>query len=578
MNKGHFLVCLGIGLSLITGCKENIDLGKVDTRAEVDLGLVLPIGSAHATFADLLSTKTLGENFVLDENGVLTYKTTADYKMDFHSLDLAGFTATGSTELPVPGVLSGQMELDNIPITFSLNINKDLSNERIDSIIISGAVLTSSLSKQAGLGELDWNWIEQITLHLGEQMYSPKGKDITIYAKGSTGDFGHTFTTMLEDVSLSLMKDKTLNPNKDNWDTYNANALSTWDIKASIKLSIPDGQTVTPGSLAYNYSFAIVDYKAVWGYFKPGKDLVVKDTIILAEEWDLWKNFRSVHFPFSRPSFLVDVNTSVSATVAMNIDEIFTESLTTKEKRYATFNSEHQGEYTFEDQIGLDPTSLGQRATYLVKMDNTEENGRFDKCFEISPDLISFSFNVAPYDVQNHPQMRLINDTVPMRINLTAMFPFAFNPGVYVSYVDTIREVNFTQVALDSLLKNVEQVEEVKKADLNLYIHATNDIPLDVTGKFVFQDEQGQDLHILDSTLVFKANDTTTYVVTVHETDFDRIASTKKIAMDIEGSDESIRDKAELYPIEVKGESGLKLFIGFAGNVDAILNFNNKKQ
>lgn len=577
MNKGHFLVCVGISLSLITGCKENIDLGNIDTRAEVDLGLVLPIGSAHATFADLLSTKTLGEGFVLDENGVLAYKTTADYKMDFHAIDLAGFTATGSTELPVPGVIPGSFELD-IPITFSLDINKNLSNERIDSIIISGAVLTSSLSKQAGLGELDWEWIEQITLHLGEQMCSPKGKDIAIYTKGDAGDFGYTFTTILEDVSLSLMKDKTLNPNKDDWDTYNTNALSTWDIRASIKLSIPDGQTVTPGSLAYHYSFAIVDYKAIWGYFKPGKDLVVKDTIVLAKEWDLWKKFRNICFPFSRPSFLVDVNTSVSATVAMNIDEIFTESLTTKEKRYAMFNGEHQGEYTFDNQIGLDPATIGQRATYFVKMDNTEENGRFDKCFEISPDLISFSFNVAPYDVKHHPQMRLVNDTVPMRINLTAMFPLAFNSGVYVSYVDTIREVNFTQVALDSLLKNVEQVEKVKKADLNLYIHATNDIPLDVTGKFAFLDEQGQDLHILDSTLVFKANDTTTYVVTVNETDFNRIASTKNIAMDIDGSDKSLRDKTELYPIEIKGESGLKLFFGFAGNVDAILNFNNKKQ
>ena len=67
-------------------------------------------------------------------------------------------------------------------------------------------------------------------------------------------------------------------------------------------------------------------------------------------------------------------------------------------------------------------------------------------------------------------------------------------------------------------------------------------------------------------------------MVTVNETDFNRIASTKKIAMDIDGSDKSLRDKTELYPIEIKGESGLKLFFGFAGNVDAILNFNNEKQ
>lgn len=171
MNKGHFLVCLCIGLSLITGCKENIDLGNIDTRAEVDLGLVLPIGSAHATFADLLSTKTLGEGFSLDEDSILTYKQTEPYTMTFHDIDWSKFTTSNEIGLPVPGLPAGRQPVE-IPITIIWeSINQDVNDERIDSIIFSQALLTSRLTK-TGLDGLLWDYIETITLHLGEQMSS----------------------------------------------------------------------------------------------------------------------------------------------------------------------------------------------------------------------------------------------------------------------------------------------------------------------------------------------------------------------------------------------------------------------
>ncbi len=562
MNKGHILVCLGIGLSLITGCKEDIDLGKVDTRAEVDLGLVLPIGSAHATFADLLSTKTLGEDFFLDKDSILTYKQTEPYTMTFHDIDWSKFTTSNEIGLPVPGLPAGRQSIE-IPITVIWeSINQDVNNERIDSIIFSQALLTSRLTK-TGLDGLLWDYIETITLHLGEQMSSSEGKDITIYTKGDQGDFGHTFSTILQECTLRLIKDGT--------------SINTWSISATIEANMPEGQTVSAGELTYHYSFAISDYKAVWGYFKPSKDLQVKDTIVLAQKWFFWKKFKDFLLPFDRPSIQIDVNTSVSANVQLDIKEIFLESTVNEDKRYATFMGVRQGCYPYKDQIGLDAATIGQRTTYSAVIDNTVEHGRFDKCFEITPDICAYQFTINPREDIKERQMRLVKDEHPLEINFTTIFPLSFNKGVHVLYTDTIRDVNFTQVALDSLLKNVNEVEEVKKADLNLYIRATNSIPLDIIGSFRFEDEQGQDLHILDSAIVFTAKGTTTFTLTVNEKDFDRIAKTKRIAIDVNSNAESL-PKNYIYPIQVKGADGLTLFIGFAGNVDAILNFNNKKQ
>lgn len=575
MKNWRFLVSVGLVCGLLTSCKDKIDLAHIDTRMEADLGLVLPIGSAHASFADLLLTKTLGENFIL-EDGILTYKQTLEYNVNFHPIDGQQFMGQGEQTLPIPMMLPSGQHTITIPIELTLaNVNTDVANERIDSLLLTQAILSSSITK-TGLDELDWTWIENITLHLGNQMYSAKGKDIPIYCKGDLGGFDQPLPALLEDVSLSFMVNKNLDPTKDDLDTYNANVGNTWSLSATIQLNVPTGQTLTPGSLSYNYSFAVTGLKAIWGYFKPSDDLKVKDKINLAEQWDFWKKLNKVVLPFDRPSIQFDVNTSISATVELDVKEIYMASAT-EDTVYATFNGERQTTYFFDDHIGLDPASLGQRTTYSAAIDNTEQQGRLDRCFEIAPDVCAFAFNIVPTDPQTHPVMRLVNDAKPMEVNLTTRFPFSFKPGVHVFYTDTLRDINFSQVALDSLLKQVQVVEEVKQADLNLYIHATNDIPLDITGTFVFQDKDGQDLHILDSALVFKASDTTTYVVTVRKEDFDRIARTKQITIDADGNDLSMQSHPERYPIQVTGESGLKLFFGFAGNIDAILNFNNLK-
>ncbi len=576
MNKLHFLISLSIVLCLFSSCKDKIDVSNIDTRSELDLGLVLPIGSAHASFADLISTKTLGDSVFIDEQGVLTYRQSFQYKLDYHSIDWKEYTSEGKEEIFDFPEGSGRQSL-TIPITLTLDkVNKDLSNERFDSIILAQAQLTSLFTK-SGLSELSWDWIETITLHLGDQVYSPKGKDITIYTKGQQGDFGHTFTVDLSDYSLCLMKERHL-PQDATLDDYNNNVVKTWSFNATVVINIPQGQSLSEGSLLYHYAFAINDFKAVWGFFRASNKLIVKDTIVMAEMLDLWKKIKQTRLPFERPSIHIDVNTSVSATVELAINEIFMQSNTTGEKQYALFNGQHQYQYPYDDLIGLDPATIGKRTTYSAVIDNSEEHGRLDTCFSIPIDICSYDFCVRPRDEEHHPQMRLVKDENPMDVNLTTFFPFSFKPGLQFLFTDTIRNINFTALALDSLLAKVEVIEEVKKADLNLYIHINNAIPLDVEGQFVFLDDKGQNLHIIDSSLVFKANDTTTYVVNVKESDFDRLATTKKIIIDVAGNDKTMRDKPELFPLQIKGNDGLTLFFGFAGNMDAVLNFNSIKK
>lgn len=576
MNRLRFLVSLGICLCLLSGCKEKIDVSNIDTRAEVDMGLVLPIGSAHATFADLLSTKTLGENVFLDEEGVVNYRQKFNYKLNFHSIPMQDFSASGQQSCPVPAIISGKQTIE-VPITMLFDkMNTDLAQERVDSFLISEATLMSMLTK-SNLDELSWDWIDNITLHLGDQFSSPQGHDITIYDKtANNGGFGKPIFTKVKDFSLCFMQNRDLDPTKNTLDEYNSNVINTWDFSATIALTVPQGQSFTPsdGSLTFQYSFILDKFNAVWGFFKPSKELDVKDSIVLTDQLDLWKHFAKAYFPFDRPSIHIDVNTSISAKVQLVIDEIYMKEKAESEPVYATFDGSHQGQYNYDDLIGLNPATIGQRTTYTAIIDSSVHRGKYDRCYSISPNICYYKFHVAPSDAQHHPQMRLVNDENPMDLNINMYFPFSLRPGLNVEYTELKEDVNFTAVALDSLLAKVNEVEEVKRADLNLYFHATNTIPLDIKGMARFIDAEGNDLNILKDTLTFKANDTTSYVIKVNEKDFDRIASTKQLLITAIGSDQSISDQPELYPIKVKGDNGLKLFIGFAGNIDAVLNFN----
>ncbi len=575
MNRLRYLIGLGLCLCLLPSCKEKIDVNNIDARAEIDMGLVLPIGSAHATFADLMSTKTLGNDVFLDEEGVINYKQTHQYKVNFHPIDLASYVSSGDKSVPVPVIIPGQQTI-TIPLTIQLeNVNTYLSNERFDSVIITEATLVSRLTK-TNLDELSWDWIDKVTLHLGEQVSRPQGKDMVLYEKGDGGGFDRSITSTITECSMCLMKNRNLGPDA-TLDDYNNNVIKVWEPSVTIDLTVPSVvQSFTPSSgasLNYHCTFAIQDYSAIWGFFKPSKELVVRDSIDLSKEWDLWKYFKSAYLPFDRPKVQINVNTSVSATVQLTINELFMQDKENVQK-HATFNGLEQGLYTYTDSIGLDPSTIGNRTTYIATIDSSQAHGNLDTCFTVSPYLCAFDFNVSPRDAQHHPQMRLINDPASVLIDVVSIFPFSLRPGANVIYTDTVRNTNFTEVALDSLVKKINGVEEIKTTDLNLYIRATNGIPLDIKGKCTFRDATGKDLHIADSTLFFKANDVTTYVISVKESDFARIATTKSITIDAIGNDDSLRDHPECYPIKVKGNSDLTIFFGFAGNIDAIVNFN----
>ena len=70
MKKG--LLLLLIMSSLLVGCHSDLKFDNVDTTAQMELGIVFPLGTMHLTMADFLGEGQV-DGISLDEYGVFQY-------------------------------------------------------------------------------------------------------------------------------------------------------------------------------------------------------------------------------------------------------------------------------------------------------------------------------------------------------------------------------------------------------------------------------------------------------------------------------------------------------------------------
>ena len=60
-------------LLVLTGCEKDVDLSNIDTRAELEMGLALPIGEMSATLGDFIGTDMI-DGLYTDENGAFCFQ------------------------------------------------------------------------------------------------------------------------------------------------------------------------------------------------------------------------------------------------------------------------------------------------------------------------------------------------------------------------------------------------------------------------------------------------------------------------------------------------------------------------
>ena len=98
MKKILYVLALGC---VLMGCRSKLDLGNMDTKTQVQMGMALPVGSIHMSLKDILGeVKGLYIDSV-DNKGVLTWKMDTTIARYYHQMDLARYFSTAHKDLYV---------------------------------------------------------------------------------------------------------------------------------------------------------------------------------------------------------------------------------------------------------------------------------------------------------------------------------------------------------------------------------------------------------------------------------------------------------------------------------------------
>lgn len=622
MRFRHFFALMAIlAVGVMTSCRSKMDLDNIDAKAQVEMGLALPVGSVHVTIGDLVGNVDKIYIDSIDHEGVLTWRDTFPDGRSFHKVNLADKISTKDFALDVYSQLAtyatgGTVYGADIPIdlTFYMpltlkGINDSLGNERMDSAQILEASFYSTLTTQNF--DIEWDWIEKVTLDLGAQIERPAGKIMTVYDKsqGDAGDFNTAIRTGIDNFTLCMMKNRNLNPKTD-YDKYAGNVMDSTTFKVGLTIKIPTGKSVTISSgskLNYNLSVNFITYRAIWGFFKPSSDMFAEVLTPVGESWSGSGFFKDSYMPFSDPKIKVDINTQIAGNMRISNCYVFGEDKA-QNRTYALFNGQQiLNEVPLSSDLPgvfLDPytSAIGDSVTLWALFNKDNDKGQIDRLFGTLPENIGYKFEVS-FDMQKSPQVRLTPDD-SININAICTLPMIFHDGVYFRYNDTTNNVNLSQFTVDSLLKSVSVIDTIHSSDLKVIMHAANDMPVSISLSMRCLDEKGNvimdPINKTEPFYLFQADTTrlaagqytitpeggwfldkateTVMIASLNKERINVLPKVKSIVYSAVLDDQSMKEAyAKGYNnLSLRAERGFTIKIGLAAQVDAVFDFNKK--
>jgi hypothetical protein len=596
------------------GCEADVNLNDVDKTVLVKGNVAIPVGSTKIEIGDFIGDGSMGIYVdSLNNRGVLTFRDTFSMTKNFHKVELTSYISKASVKMDVyeklqPVLVGGNLIGTGVavpvefPLTLKLTgINNNEDYQRLDSALIKDASFVSNIVLDGGLS-LEWDWIEKVTITLGEAFHRKGGNVLDIYTKGQAGyGFGEDIPINVDEFSMNLMKNKTpITP-----EAYGINNVVDYcDFVVTFWVNIPVGTMVAvPSSAALNYNLNVqfIDYHAIWGMFKASSDMSDEREVSLTEELGIWQLFQSATLPFADPKMDMKITTQIAGALMMKGDYIYVKE-EGKEPIYATFDG-NKNLYKYfnpNEYLSLNST-IGDSATMHVLFDKDPARGCIDKLFTVKPDYFGYKFSVDFFR-QETPQIR-VTDNTDIRVDAECELPLIFNQGVSLAVSDTIENIDFSALSLDSILSNSpELLDTVREAALTLALQVENSIPLQFKGSFVCLDEnddvvidpktsmpvqliEGDTLYIgapehkLNlSTSAWDITPAKTKVIVKADADkLNTLNKVKKIVFCATLDDESLdyAYKQGYFNVKITEHASIGLKIGLGANLEAVLDLNS---
>ena len=560
-----FLACA------LLACDPKIDFDNIDPSVKTEMGIALPVGEFGITLGDLIPTD---EGMLsVNENGVYQLSAGFDFSQTIDDIDVSQYAATKEETLYIfeslnlPAIV-GPLTL---PIEFELKmgmegVNQTLQDERIDSMRLTSATLEASIDQNFGLSASN---IEKAELILSDDFHRAAGNTIEL----PFTSFNTPTNIVLDNFSINFLKDPTLPAGDDN-------VKDTITLKLRLTLNVAEGETITlntDSKFTVNVSVRIDDYEAIYGRLVSNTEVGIQDCLELSEMWEGFSNLQNFHLNLYDPTIAFDLTTSIGTPIRFHLTELKSENQDGTDIRYAQFNGSNEYEVSLPNYVKV-TDSYDQTATNTIVFNR--ENGNIGRLFGNSPARFCYNLGIIPEARNGSDQQRIVKGRNFFQATAKMTLPFSFDEGVSLEYKDTL-PVDFSAVNLDSLLEEVEFIDNVEIRQLHLLLGLQNTLPFDVDASFAFLNANQQDLDIrptedgaihIAGPKEYGSNGPIPGVgnteLVVNDEMVDKLKDVRYLVFNISAKD----PQSNLYPLTLEPENGLKIKIALTADVAAYMN------
>ena len=602
----HFLRYLPVLTLMLVfnGCKEDLDLEHMDNRAEVKMGIALPVGDMRATLGDFLGGGKVKRIYV-DSEGIFHFNDTVDIPTrNYHPIYLEDYIIQDANTLsfdvpsqfpgtPLPyDIPSGQQASLTFPVVLGIEgVNDDIYKERLDSMYITHSQFISKIDMRDF--DLHVDEIQSVTLTLGDQFTSPEGKTRNIPLDGYT--FGSEVPIYVDNYTMSLLKDRSrVDEHVDSLVFH-----ITFNIKTNHPITLSEDSRIL-----YNMRVKLLQYKGLWGYFEPDNRLDDTNRLCMDSLWDGWKDVKNLKLRLMEPSIDVAMSHHVAAPFILHINYMRAINSNGEEKK-ATWDGATSTDLIF-NQAGETINPYGTIGDSVILHRTFSENpskGHIDQLFDVRPDTFSYSYDLridqnrfdkysfVPKPGSDYPynQLRLTDDSLILG-KAVLDIPFKFNKDSEAEYYPTFTKINISSWNFDSIVATNSTIDTIKANTVLVFTNFRNTIPFKIGAYVHFLDQDSVELPVYfvqgnDSNHVIiqapkmsrptgstygyvTAPSDTTVILHMDNEKFNMFTRTKTIRMDA-----YLIDNPE--PCVVDSLAQLKVSIGVAADVEAIINWEN---
>ena len=572
----HYLFILAVAGIGLAGCKSDVQLNDISVDSKVKAKVSLPIGEVSSSFGDMIGVfKSITDSTTevrINEQGLLELTLKEHREREFHQIVLEDYigkvesTITLQEVDPALTVIPQNTEI-TVPFTLTVRfdgVNNETSDERLDSMVIDTARFTTRISS-SNLTITD-NDIQKVTMVLGDRFRRAKGTRIDL----PNFHLDQDVPIEIDDFTLVMMKDESAEPAK-------SNVVNEADIRFDVLLKTGENVIVSANSgFKFQFQVEMMSYKALYGYFKPGKETSDDSSVDVPLKMPGDE-------PFCLPAKDPQIDMTFTYGMSMPL-QVYFRSLKAihpnGEETPAVWDGNTSTTKVLRNSVSMNaPYDASVQSTVRLDKDPID-GGSIDKFFEKEVQALAYNYelliNEADVYARNIKQFRLTKNT-KFQLDFAFKMPFEFKKGLSATYADTIKDINLERAQLDSLAGMTNGiVTKIDSAELTLYLSINNEIPVDLVmdAEFLDEDKNKLDFDVLKDIKIVGAEmkslteiEPVTNVVTVpiHTEDFEVIAKTKAIRFKLHLGDDQ---KESAFP----AKSRLKIKAGVTGNIEAVLN------